>query len=115
MWIGPQNAMAVNAGRHQVLFDTDTRTNLLPVRDRLVPVRDGSEVVPGIAAMATAGHTVGHHSAGRCDSMAGVGKLSVALTPEMAGMMPTLVASGEAAFRCVRARVTKAQARAVRA
>lgn len=39
-----------------------TRTNLLPVRDRLIPVRDGAEVVPGITAMATPGHTVGHHS-----------------------------------------------------
>jgi glyoxylase-like metal-dependent hydrolase (beta-lactamase superfamily II) len=39
-----------------------TRTNLLPVRDRLIAVRDGSEVVPGITAMATTGHTIGHHS-----------------------------------------------------
>jgi glyoxylase-like metal-dependent hydrolase (beta-lactamase superfamily II) len=39
-----------------------TRTNLLPVRDRLIPVRDGSEVVPGIKAMSTAGHTIGHTS-----------------------------------------------------
>lgn len=39
-----------------------TRTNLLPVRDRLIAVRDGSEVVPGITAMATGGHTIGHHS-----------------------------------------------------
>jgi glyoxylase-like metal-dependent hydrolase (beta-lactamase superfamily II) len=47
------------AARDFVLY---TRTNLLPVRDRLIPVRDGAEVVPGITAMATAGHTVGHHS-----------------------------------------------------
>jgi glyoxylase-like metal-dependent hydrolase (beta-lactamase superfamily II) len=47
------------AARDFVLY---TRTNLLPVRDRLLPVRDGSEVVPGITAMATTGHTVGHHS-----------------------------------------------------
>lgn len=47
------------AARDFVLY---TRTNLLPVRDRLIQVRDGSEVVPGISAMATTGHTVGHHS-----------------------------------------------------
>ena len=47
------------AARAFVLY---TRTNLLPVRDRLLPVRDGSEVVPGITAMATPGHTLGHHS-----------------------------------------------------
>lgn len=39
-----------------------TRTNLLPVRDRLIPMRDGAEVVPGVTAMATPGHTAGHHS-----------------------------------------------------
>ncbi len=39
-----------------------TRTNLLPVRDRLIAVGDGAEIVPGITAMATAGHTAGHHS-----------------------------------------------------
>ena len=39
-----------------------TRTNLLPVRDRLIAVRDGGEVAPGLTAMATPGHTVGHHS-----------------------------------------------------
>lgn len=47
------------ATRDFVLY---TRTNLLPVRDRLMPVRDGAEVVPGITAIATAGHTAGHHS-----------------------------------------------------
>jgi glyoxylase-like metal-dependent hydrolase (beta-lactamase superfamily II) len=47
------------SARDFVLF---TRTNLLPVRDRLIAVRDGSEVVPGITAMATGGHTIGHHS-----------------------------------------------------
>ncbi|WP_144185728.1 MBL fold metallo-hydrolase [Elioraea rosea] len=47
------------AARDFVLY---TRTNLLPVRDRIIPVRDGTEVVPGITAMASAGHTIGHHS-----------------------------------------------------
>jgi glyoxylase-like metal-dependent hydrolase (beta-lactamase superfamily II) len=38
------------------------RKNLLPNRDRMVFVKDGQEIVPGIQAMATAGHTVGHTS-----------------------------------------------------
>ena len=36
------------------------RQNLLPNRDRIVFVKDGQEVVPGIQAIATPGHTVGH-------------------------------------------------------
>ena len=54
-----ESLLANPAARDFVLY---TRTNLLPVRDRIIPVRDGAEVVPGITAMATPGHTVGHHS-----------------------------------------------------
>jgi glyoxylase-like metal-dependent hydrolase (beta-lactamase superfamily II) len=54
-----ESLLANPAARDFVLY---TRTNLLPVRDRLIPVHDGSEVVPGITAMATGGHTIGHHS-----------------------------------------------------
>jgi glyoxylase-like metal-dependent hydrolase (beta-lactamase superfamily II) len=54
-----QESLLAGPARDFVLF---TRTNLLPVRDRLIPVRDGAEVVPGITAMSTAGHTVGHTS-----------------------------------------------------
>jgi glyoxylase-like metal-dependent hydrolase (beta-lactamase superfamily II) len=36
------------------------RTNLLPNRDRIVFIKDGQEVLPGIQTMATPGHTVGH-------------------------------------------------------
>ena len=36
--------------------------NLLPLRDRIAFVEDGQEVLPGITAMATPGHTVGHTS-----------------------------------------------------
>ncbi len=50
------------ANRAAFDFVQFTRTNLLPVRDRLIAVRDGAEIVPGITAMPTAGHTVGHHS-----------------------------------------------------
>jgi glyoxylase-like metal-dependent hydrolase (beta-lactamase superfamily II) len=41
-------------------FVQGARRNLLPVRDRLVFVEDGQEVLPGIVAMAAPGHTVGH-------------------------------------------------------
>lgn len=37
-----------------------TRRNLVGHRDRLIFIRDGQEVVPGMRAMATPGHTVGH-------------------------------------------------------
>ncbi len=36
------------------------RNNLLPVRDRIVFFRDGQEFLPGVVAVATPGHTVGH-------------------------------------------------------
>lgn len=39
-----------------------TRAALLPLRDRMVFVKDGQEILPGIHAMATPGHTVGHTS-----------------------------------------------------
>jgi glyoxylase-like metal-dependent hydrolase (beta-lactamase superfamily II) len=42
-------------------FIIHARKNLLPVRDRLVYFKDGQEFLPGIQAMATPGHTVGHH------------------------------------------------------
>jgi glyoxylase-like metal-dependent hydrolase (beta-lactamase superfamily II) len=38
------------------------RKNLMPNRSRMVFVKDGQEVVPGIQAIATPGHTVGHTS-----------------------------------------------------
>ena len=36
------------------------RRNLLPTRDRIVFVKDGEEFIPGITAIHTPGHTVGH-------------------------------------------------------
>jgi glyoxylase-like metal-dependent hydrolase (beta-lactamase superfamily II) len=38
------------------------KKNLLPNRDRIVFYKDGQEVIPGVQAMLTAGHTVGHTS-----------------------------------------------------
>jgi glyoxylase-like metal-dependent hydrolase (beta-lactamase superfamily II) len=38
------------------------KKNLLPNRDRIVFYSDGKEVIPGVQAMLTPGHTVGHTS-----------------------------------------------------
>jgi glyoxylase-like metal-dependent hydrolase (beta-lactamase superfamily II) len=40
----------------------NTRKHLLPNRDRIVFIKDGQEFVPGIQAVSTPGHTVGHTS-----------------------------------------------------
>ena len=37
-----------------------TRRQLLPNRDRMVFIKDGQELVPGIHAMSAPGHTIGH-------------------------------------------------------
>ena len=37
-----------------------TRKQLLPNRDRIVFIKDGQDIAPGIQAMAAPGHTVGH-------------------------------------------------------
>jgi glyoxylase-like metal-dependent hydrolase (beta-lactamase superfamily II) len=42
-------------------FIVHARTNLLPVRDKLVFFKDGEEFLPGVQALAAPGHTVGHH------------------------------------------------------
>jgi glyoxylase-like metal-dependent hydrolase (beta-lactamase superfamily II) len=41
-------------------FVEGAKKNLSAYRDRMVMVRDGAEVIPGISAIATPGHTVGH-------------------------------------------------------
>ncbi len=43
-------------------FIDPTRAVLLPYRERMVFVKDGQEILPGIHAVATPGHTVGHMS-----------------------------------------------------
>lgn len=43
-----------------VPFIDGAKKNLAPYRDRMVMLRDGQEVAPGITAIATPGHTVGH-------------------------------------------------------
>ena len=42
------------------LFVQHARQNLLPYKDRLKWVEDGKDVVPGVQAMVSPGHTVGH-------------------------------------------------------
>lgn len=41
-------------------FVEHARKNLMPYRDRIVFIKDGQEFLPGIQALATPGHTVGH-------------------------------------------------------
>jgi glyoxylase-like metal-dependent hydrolase (beta-lactamase superfamily II) len=41
-------------------FVIHARKNLLPVKDKLVFIKDGQEILPGIQAIAAPGHTVGH-------------------------------------------------------
>ncbi|MFC7612091.1 MBL fold metallo-hydrolase [Teichococcus aestuarii] len=41
-------------------FIDGAKKNLSAYRDRMVMVKDGAEVVPGITAISTPGHTVGH-------------------------------------------------------
>jgi glyoxylase-like metal-dependent hydrolase (beta-lactamase superfamily II) len=41
-------------------FVAGARKQLLPSRDRMVFVKDGQEILPGITALSTPGHTVGH-------------------------------------------------------
>src|SRR4051794_17477295 len=41
-------------------FVIHARKNLLPVRDRLVFIKDNQEFLPGVTAIAAPGHTVGH-------------------------------------------------------
>jgi glyoxylase-like metal-dependent hydrolase (beta-lactamase superfamily II) len=60
-------------------FVEGARKNLLPVRDRIVFIKDGQEFVPGIQAMSAPGHTIGHTifmitSEGK--SMAAIGDLT---------------------------------------
>jgi glyoxylase-like metal-dependent hydrolase (beta-lactamase superfamily II) len=42
-------------------FIVHARSNLLPVRDKLVFFKDGQQILPGVQALAAPGHTVGHH------------------------------------------------------
>ena len=41
-------------------FIVHARKNLMPVRDRIVFIKDGQEFLPGVQAIAAPGHTMGH-------------------------------------------------------
>lgn len=43
------------------VFIEGAKRNLNAYRDRILPVRDEQPVVPGVTALATPGHTIGHH------------------------------------------------------
>ena len=55
-----------------------TRKNFMRNRDRMVFVKDGQEFLPGIMAISTPGHTVGHTSVQ--DHVAGPEALSISAT-----------------------------------
>jgi glyoxylase-like metal-dependent hydrolase (beta-lactamase superfamily II) len=44
-----------------VTFIDGAKKNLLAYRDRMIMVKDGQPVAPGVVAIATPGHTMGHH------------------------------------------------------
>ena len=52
--------LTIQEPAYMKVFIEGTRKNLVPNRDRIVFVRDGQEFLPGIQAIATPGHTVGH-------------------------------------------------------
>ncbi|KQT85243.1 MBL fold metallo-hydrolase [Aurantimonas sp. Leaf443] len=52
----------LSAGGFLPSFVEGARRNLLPNRDRMIFVADGKEVIKGVSAIATPGHTVGHTS-----------------------------------------------------
>lgn len=52
--------LAIKEPAFMKAFIEGARKNLLPNRDRIVFIKDGQEFLPGIQAVATPGHTVGH-------------------------------------------------------
>ena len=53
------NSEAATTKAPEIMAET-ARTNLEPLKDRLTLIGDSSEIVPGIHAIATFGHTPGH-------------------------------------------------------
>jgi glyoxylase-like metal-dependent hydrolase (beta-lactamase superfamily II) len=58
-WTDEANGRSMDLMRAQI---DGARKHLLSNRDRIIFVKDGQEVVPGVQAIATPGHTVGHTS-----------------------------------------------------
>jgi glyoxylase-like metal-dependent hydrolase (beta-lactamase superfamily II) len=57
-WTDPGNK---RGPEFMAAFIDGATKNLSAYRDRMVMVKDGQEVAPGVSAMSTPGHTVGHH------------------------------------------------------
>src|SRR6266508_3218646 len=58
-----QKSMAeagIKPGDIDAVVLSHARKNLMPVRDRIVFIKDGQEFLPGVQAIAAPGHTVGH-------------------------------------------------------
>jgi glyoxylase-like metal-dependent hydrolase (beta-lactamase superfamily II) len=60
-WMNDDEMARAPAGRMEELFHINRRV-FTPLRDRLSKYSAGDEVVPGVTAVATPGHTVGHKS-----------------------------------------------------
>jgi glyoxylase-like metal-dependent hydrolase (beta-lactamase superfamily II) len=58
-WTDEANSRSMDILKAQI---DAAKRNLLSNRDRIVFIKDGQEVVPGVQAIATPGHTVGHTS-----------------------------------------------------
>ncbi len=59
-WMKPDFASAMPPALHP--FAVGTRRDLSAVADRIVKIGDAAEIVPGLSAIATPGHTPGHLS-----------------------------------------------------
>ena len=60
-WASDPDLASLRAGEILIgLIQASARKNLPPIRDQLELVEDGHEIVPGIRAVVTPGHTPGH-------------------------------------------------------
>ncbi|QRM31419.1 MBL fold metallo-hydrolase [Microvirga sp. VF16] len=59
-WMDPDYASSIPPVLHD--FARGAQRDLAAVRDRIVPVRNGDEIMPGLQVIATPGHTPGHLS-----------------------------------------------------
>ncbi|MGE0564277.1 MAG: MBL fold metallo-hydrolase [Pseudolabrys sp.] len=91
-WTDPSKASGPMADMMKSLI-AGTRGQLLPNRERLKFVRDGQEVVPGVQAMATPGHTVGHTS-----FMVTSGGSSLLFAGDIAHVLPVVLARPRVEF-----------------
>jgi glyoxylase-like metal-dependent hydrolase (beta-lactamase superfamily II) len=60
-WMDDQEMARAPAGRMQELFQNNRRV-FAPIKSQVVTHRDGEEIVPGVTAKSTPGHSIGHTS-----------------------------------------------------